>query len=310
MLDWTLVHGTDAWHARRLSAIGASEIASLFGLQSDFAMSAFTLHQVKSGLIPPPPVDQSPGTRVWRGKRLEPVLADMAAEQFGWQIRYPGPFAVDDKCEGMTSSLDAVIEAPAPDEEKLGFVGPGCLEIKHSQHRAFKQSWTNNEPPYQVILQSQHQLACSGLSWGVVVVDVGETGLIAYRYRARERTARLIRDAVAKFWEGVRDGVPPDPDGTESTAQALKALFPPAEEGKVWESPSQAAMDELDVTAAAFLIAGENEKVSKRVRSEQRNMILWALKGAVRAETENHWLSAKPDVRGAVRVHVAEKLKT
>ncbi len=70
---------TPEWHAIRMKHIGGSEISALFGVQPEFAQSAFTLFMVKSGKIPAPPVDDSPGTRIWYGKRLEPAIGALSA---------------------------------------------------------------------------------------------------------------------------------------------------------------------------------------------------------------------------------------
>lgn len=306
-LNWTVVHGSPEWHEFRARNIGSSEVAGLFGVQAGFAASAFTLHQVKSGLIEPLPVDDRPGTRVWRGKRLEPVIASMAAEQFGWRIRYPGPYALDDECEGMAASLDGWIEEPGEEEKRLGFTGPGNLEVKEASWLAHKRDWSANEPPFQIVLQNQQGCACSGARWGVVVVDVGEIGLLPYRYAARPQTAALIRREIAAFWSRVREGRSPDPDATSSTAAALKVMFP-----SQVDSPTLDLLedDQADVTAAAFLIAGANRAESERVYVGQRSMLMWKLRGVTQAETANHWINANTDKRGTVRLRVVEKQRT
>lgn len=267
-------------------------------------MSAFTLHQVKSGLIPPPPVDDTPGSRVWYGKRMEPVIGQMAAEMFGWEIRAPGPFAVDQACAGMSASLDGIIMAPGERERVLRYQGPGLLEVKRAEWLAHKRSWENGEPPMQIVLQAQHGMACAGLTWGVVVVLVGELGLIAYRYPADPDTARAIRAQVAEFWRGVRDGVSPNPDATASSAAALKALFPSRVDLPTLDLTAD---EETDVLCFGLKMAAENLKLSTKVANGYKNMIRFALKGATQAETVNHFISAEPDKNGRVTLRVHEK---
>lgn len=301
-----IIQGSPEWHARRLDHIGSSEVSALFGVQEAYAASAFTLHQVKSRKMPPQPVDSSPGSRVWQGRFMEPTIAAMAKELYGWpELEYPGPWCTDDKTEGMAASLDGEIQ-PGPQEIALGFQGRGLLETKWIQWLAYRKSWTNGEPPYQTILQAQHGCACAGLAWGCIVVLVGELGLQAYRYRAREGTINLIRDRVNDFWEGVRADRPPDPDHTASSAAALKQMFPGKEEGGVlWFED-----EDTDTLAAAFLIAQANRQESNRVYEAQRNLLLWKLKGNTAAETFNHWIDASVNKRGDVRVTVREKVRT
>ncbi len=308
VLRYDIIQGTPEWHEFREENVGSSDISGLFGIQSDFAMSAFTLHQVKAGIIPPPPVDDSPGTRVWFGKRLEPTIVGMAAELYKWpDIRYPGPYAIDDQCPGMAASLDALILAPGPEELRLGYKGAGVLEVKRSNWLAHARAYSNNEPPYQVILQCQHGAACAGVSWGVVVVLVGELGLVAYRYAARPGTAAVIRNAVRKFWDDVRNGREPNPDHTASSAATLRDMFP----SRVDAPPLDLLNDsEADAIAAAFLVAGVHQKEAGRLYDTQRNWLKWKLKGVPQAETENHWIGGAPDKNGAVRIRVSEKKRT
>lgn len=301
-----VIQGTAAWLERRKGTIGSSETASLFGVQEAYAASAFTLHQVKSGKMAEPPVDSSPGSRIWMGKHFEPTIAAMAKELYRWpSLEYPGPWCTDEVCPQMSASIDGIIE-PGPEELALGFQGPGLLETKFIQWLAYRKSWTNGEPPYQTILQAQHGCACEKLAWGCVVVLVGELGLQAYRYRAREGTINLIRDRVNDFWKGVRADRPPDPDHTASSAAALKQMFPGKEEGGVlWFED-----EDTDTLAAAFLIAQANRQESNRVYEAQRNLLLWKLKGNTAAETFNHWIDASVNKRGDVRVTVREKVRT
>ncbi len=42
------------WHAQRARNVGASEIAALFGVQPDYALSHYALWHVKAGKAPPP----------------------------------------------------------------------------------------------------------------------------------------------------------------------------------------------------------------------------------------------------------------
>lgn len=307
-LRYDIIQRSPEWHRWRETHLGSSEIASLFGVQSDFAMSAFTLHQVKAGIIPPPPVESGPGSRVWFGVKMEPIIVEMAAELYKWpSIRFPGPYAIDDQCAGMAASLDALILEPGPEEAHLGFRGPGVLEVKRSEWLAHSRAYTNNEPPYQVILQCQHGAACAGVSWGVVVVLVGELGLLSYRYAARPGTASVIRNAVTRFWEDVRNGTPPNPDHTASSSAALREMFPARVDAPALDLMKDT---ETDVTAAAFLIAGAHRKESNKIYDGQRNLLKWRLKEATQAETENHWISGAPDKNGTVRIRVWEKKRT
>lgn len=291
----------------RAQNIGSSEVAGLFALQADHSDCEFTLHQVKSGIIPPPPVDSSPGTRIWYGSRMEPIIGEMAAELYGWKIEAPGPFCTDDVVSGMSASLDGIILSPGEEELRLGFSGPGLLEIKRSEWAAHNRAYTNNEPPYQIVLQGHHGMACANLTWGVVVVLVGELGLMKYPYARRENTVSIIRDRVTEFWRDVHDRVSPNPDGTASSAYALKAMFPALVGEPLLDLLDN---DEADVAAAALLLTRANAKASDMAVADSLARIKYQLKGAVEAETANHWITARTTKNGAVTVRVVEKVPT
>lgn len=220
-----IIEHSPEWHRIRLENIGGSEIGGLFGVQEDYANSAYTLHMVKSGRIPAPPVDNSPGSRIWVGTRKEPFIAATGAELYGWKIE-KGGYCLDDTTPGMACSLDYLIAEPGPEEIKLGFTGPGVLQIKNVDGRIFREKWTDDEPPFPILLQLQHEIACSGLTWGVILAEVGGNEYPVFRKAARERSITFIREKVTEFWQRVRDRKPPAVDGTNSTADALAAMYP------------------------------------------------------------------------------------
>lgn len=312
MIDWDIQQRTSEWHAARAKTIGASEIATLFELGAGWAPSRFSLWQYKAGKAPPPKVDDSPGSRIWMGVHMEPVILRMAAEQYGWNLRTPGPMAFDDVCPGMSASLDGVIAEPGPEEIALGYTGPGVIEAKFTQWLQHRSEWTNEQPPQYINLQLQQQLACSGFSWGVIVVLVSEVGLIVYRYRRRPVVIDTLRDRITEFWRSVRANEPPLPDGRDSTAETLKAMFPVRQKMPVLDRLTDS---DLDTLAFGFRIAVANRKKSNEVYTEHRNNILWRLierdGGAMtayqQAETANCWISALPNKNGAVTVRVFEK---
>lgn len=225
MILTDIIEHSPEWHRIRLENIGGSEIGALFNVQEDYAQSAFTLHMVKSGRIPAPPVDNSPGSRIWVGTEKEPFIAAIGAKLHGWSIE-KGGYCLDDTTPGMACSLDYLITEPGPEELKRGFTGPGVLQIKNVDGRIFRDKWTDEEPPFPILLQLQHEIACSGLTWGAVLAEVGGNEYPAYRYAARDKTITAIRQRVTEFWQRVREGKPPQVDGTNSTAEALAAMYP------------------------------------------------------------------------------------
>jgi len=275
MIVADIIEHSDAWHAIRLQNIGGSEIAGLFGVQADYAQSAYTLHMVKSGQIPAPPVDDSPGSRIWFGIKLEPQIAAMAAELHGWTIQ-KGGYCLDDTTPGMACSLDYLITEPGPEEIKLGFQGPGVLQIKNVDGLQFRQKWTMDEPPFPILLQLQHEIACANCTWGVIIGMVGGNELPAYRYARRDKTIHLIRARVTEFWNGLRERRPPLVDGSESTAAAVTALYPTLPV----EPPLDLTTDnEMPEICAGLLVATADRKAAADNEEEFKNRLREKLKG-------------------------------
>ncbi len=208
----------DEWLAQRMEQVGASEVAALWGVQADYALSHFALWHVKNRSAEPPEVG-SPRTR-W-GQRLEEVVAMAAAEERGWTVR-KGRRAICDDCPGLSASLDFEIEGDPLGEHE----GPGVLETKNVDWLVHRRSWTDNEPPLQILLQLQAQLAATGWSWGVVAALVGGNDLRLYPYSAKRGLIADMKVRVTAFWQSIKEGKPPPVDGSDGASHVLRKLYP------------------------------------------------------------------------------------
>jgi predicted phage-related endonuclease len=208
------VSGHDAdWHRRRLSVVGGSEVAALFGCQQPYQLSHYALWNVKAGLIAPPEMSAE---RIDWGNDLETAIAEVVARRKGWPIR-KGGHMVDVTTPGLGATLDFVIETV----ENFG-----ALEIKNVDAVEWKRKWLDNEPPIHILLQLQHQLAASNMTWGAVGALVGGNRLEIYEYEARPAIIAEIRARVTAFWKSIDEGKPPPIDGSDSSFYALKELNP------------------------------------------------------------------------------------
>ena len=278
------------WHAVRAKHVGSSEVAALFGVQPDYAQSLFALWQVKAGNIPPPVVDND---RVRFGTKLEPLIAELAAEENGWTIA-KGRYHEDVLCPGLGASLDYEIEAPGPNDE--GCEGPGVLECKNVDWMVHRRSWADGEPPIHITLQLQTQLACSRREWGVVVALVGGNQLLTYRFQARPKVIADIRRRTAAFWLSISEGKEPPVDGKDSTSDALRALFPEVTS----QSLDLRSHNEFPVVCAELLSKAEERKRISEEEEELKNRLRAILGDAKSAYCDQFSVSvavtpAKPD---------------
>jgi predicted phage-related endonuclease len=210
----------EAWHAERARNIGGTESPILLRVAPSYAMSPWTLYQVKAGHIPPPKVD---GERIDWGLRLEAPIATAAAEQEGWKIRKGGYYR-HPRIDGMGTSLDYLIEGSRP----------GILECKNVDALTFDRSWQGDLPTHYHV-QVQHQLACTDYEWAAVAVLVGGNHLEMYLIERRPGVIVEIQRRIMEFWASVRRDEPPPVDDSASTAAAIAALFPAPEPGKTYE---------------------------------------------------------------------------
>lgn len=245
------------WHALRSKHVGASEVAALFGVQPAYAMSAFTLWQVKAGRVPPPEVT---GARPAWGRRLEAVVAEAVAETNGWRVENVTDYHDHD---GLGATLD--FAAWKPDS-----ASPGALEVKNVDWLAHRRAWTGHEPPLAIILQLQSQLAVTGWTWGAVACLIGGNELAIYEYDRRPKVIAEIAARVAAFWTAISEDKPPPPDGTDSTSATLNALFPMADA----EPLDLSADNEAPDLCARYLHAGVARREAEAAEKAARNAIL------------------------------------
>jgi putative phage-type endonuclease len=210
----------EVWLAERARNIGGTESPILLGVAPSYAMSPWTLYQVKAGHIPPPQMD---GERIDWGLRLEPAIAQAAAEQEGWKIR-KGEYYKHPRIDGMGTSLDYLIEGSKP----------GILECKNVDALTFDRSWQGDLPTHYHV-QVQHQLACTDCEWAAVAALVGGNRLEVYHIERRPGVIVEIQRRVMDFWSSIRRNEPPPVDDSASTAAAIATLFPAPEPGKTYE---------------------------------------------------------------------------
>lgn len=215
------------WHAIRAKHVGSSEVAALFHVQPEYALSMFALWQVKAGRAAAPEVNSK---RPKWGKRLEAVIAEAAAEEHGWTIE-PGPYVEHGTIPGMGASIDFIITGGPEVKEK----GMGILECKNVDWLIHKRQWTDGEPPMPIILQLQHQLGCTDYRWGAVVGLVGGNDLVKYEYEAKLTTVSLIEQRVIDFWKSIEEGREPAVDNRSSTADMLQQIYGTSTAGKSYD---------------------------------------------------------------------------
>lgn len=201
------------WLRLRETDVTATDSAALFGV-SPYA-TPYELFHVKAGNLK---VDFKENTRMLWGKRLQRAIADGICADYGWKILSAHPFLYvkSPHYVGMGASPDYIIHCPAR--------GVGLLEIKNVDKWVGKEEWADEESPVHIEFQIQHQLECSGLSWGAIggLIGGNETKVFI-RERDRE-VGREIGNRVTDLWRRVRDNDPPGADYLKDAAANSRAF--------------------------------------------------------------------------------------
>jgi putative phage-type endonuclease len=206
----------EEWLDARVTGIGASESAALFGHSPwDSELSLWTK---KRGLD-----ESADEEREWMriGSLMEPVVATLYAEKTGralWAPTTSWAIARHPEIPYLTASIDRwVIEAP-------GKPGRGVLEMKNVGF-GMSHEWDEG-PPLRVSVQLQHQLAVTGFQWGSAAGILGGNRFVSWDFERNEEFIEALKEECARFWALVTAGKMPPPDGTKATERALKKLYP------------------------------------------------------------------------------------
>lgn len=273
MIHVWIAQRSPAWHELRSHSVGASESGILWGMQRAYQPSLYAFWHYKAEKIREPELDLGANPCVRLGMAFEPVIAQLAAADNEWEIS-PGPFVTDDTTPGLSASLDFVI-APSETMAAKGFLGPGALECKLVGWDVFKAEYTGDEPPFAVLLQLQHQLAATGWGWGAVAAVIGGVELRVWLYNARIRVIEEIRDRVRAFWKSIDDDVLPPVDSAQSTADAIRALYP----GSV-DDEADVLDDDIPIlhqSAAGYVVETATERAAHERKMLHRNILAEAI---------------------------------
>lgn len=274
----TLELSRQQWLAIRGLGIGSSDAAAAVGLSP--YKSALTLWLEKTGRREPE--DLSGKQAVLWGTVLEPVLANVYAEQTGRRVRRVNAVLQHAEQRHMLANLDREVRCPK--------LGQGILEIKTASYHSAPQ-WEDGIPiAYQC--QVLHQLAVTGLQWADVAVLIGGQDFRIYRV---ERDDDKIADLIARerdFWALVRFDQPPPPDGSEDAGQALNWLFP-RDNGTTLDLSDSTEANGLFHTLLALRQQREALEQQEAQTRQQLQTVLGDATGAVFAEGRISWKKPK-----------------
>ena len=259
------------WLQKRQEGIGGSDISVIMGLNP--WKSPYTLWAEKTGIIPPE--DLSKNQRVYWGQKNEAAIADWFAETTGKTLRKRG-LLQSCKYPWMLATVDRQIL-----NENAG------LEIKTAGIEQYKE-WANDAVPAMYVAQCQWYMAITECThWYIAVLIGGNDARWTVIHRDEDYIKKMIEEAKI-FWDMVKNRIPPTLDGTDSTTQSLKTLYPGGQ-------PNPIIINDQNVIDAYHMMKKyeDEEETAKKGKEICRQTIMDAMKNHETAEINGNKITWK-----------------
>ena len=198
----------EEWLEHRRKSIGGSDASAIIGMNN--YSSPYTVWADKLGKIPPK--EDNEAMRL--GRDLEDYVAKRFTEETGKKVRRENNILINPDIPFAHANVDRMIVG-----EDAGFEAKttSALNVKR-----FK----NGEYPENYYAQCVHYLMVTGCErWylGVLVLGVEFKWFVIER---DEGEIEALRKSEADFWEYVKSGEAPMVDGSDSTSETLRTIYP------------------------------------------------------------------------------------
>ena len=264
---------TEQQKAEREASLGSSDAPIVAGVSP--YKSPLELYYQMHGDLPRYTDEETQAQRI--GSKLEPIIADLVAEDLGLKIRRSAACR-HPKYPFLVAHLDFEIVNNVK--------GPGILECKN---RGASKPF--DSLPDDMTLQVVQQLAVTNREWGIVAVLFGFGNLKTYEVQRDTELEEYLIELEGRFMVRVERGEPPDHTWTPETVGILKKLYP-TDSGKVIYLP-----DELAVVAQGFLETKVNLDDYKIMKAGYEGTLKSAMGDATTATCPGYslsWKSTKP----------------
>ncbi len=263
------------WSERR-AYVGASEVAPILGFPvSDSYASPYALWCDKTGLLPIVRTEE-PWQRL--GHALEPVILNLFAEDTGLEVE-PGRTFRHPTWDFCGANPDGITADGEPVEAKnvRAFDSPKwgpSMEVA-----------TEETVPWAYLVQNQWQQFVMGARRGWLAALIGGNDFRWYPVPRDDDLIQLAFEGVWRFWhEHVSTRIPPDPDHTEATAEAIRRRFPEPVER---EEPVP-LNGTTDAHARAYLEAKADKAAAEKRQRAAKNHLKNALGDASLGATDTY----------------------
>lgn len=209
ILTYTKNMPHEEWVQLRKKSIGGSDAAVITGLNP--YRSSYTLWADKKGLIP----DVSDNEAMRIGRDLEQYVAERFCEATGKSVRRRNAMFVHSDHDFITANIDREIVG-----ENAG------LECKTTNLLA-KSDFEGGEIPLYYYCQCMHYMAVMGYEKMYLAVLVPGKAFYWYEIERNESEIESLINSEVEWWNSyMLTDEAPAPDGSESTENTLKAIYP------------------------------------------------------------------------------------
>lgn len=270
----TLDMPREQWLELRKKGIGGSDSAAIVGL--DPWRSSFDVYADKLGLKPEEPDNEA----MRQGRDLEDYVASRFCEATGKKVRRKNAILQHPEYPFMIANIDRFVIG-----ENAG------LECKTTS-MLNKAKFSQGEFPPNYYVQCVHYMAVTGAARWYLAVLVLNKSFHVFTIERDEAEIKALIDAERDFWENhVMKQIPPTPDGSESTSELIKQLFPEARERE------QIALFGYEDKIERYLLLDSQVKELERARDQLKQELQLAMGDAEIGQAQGYVIEWKNQVR-------------
>ena len=267
------------WLLARTKGIGGSDAGIILGLNK--YRTAFELWLEKTGQVEPIEISNE---AIYWGNEMENVVAKEFEKRTEKKVRRSNYMYSHPDYPYITANLDRMVVGES-----------AILECKTASAYLAKE-WEAEEIPATYLVQVQHYLGVTGKEKGYIAVLVGGNKFIWKDIERDEELIKMIFEAEKHFWEyHVKQGHPPELDGSSAAEQYLKEKYEKAEKDKEIILP----VDYKSLLEQYEKIKSD-EKLVKTAKTEIENKLKAELKDAETGIVDSFIVSWKNQVQNRV----------
>lgn len=262
----------DDWLEHRRKSIGGSDASAIIGMNK--YSSPYTVWADKLGKIPPK--EDNEAMRL--GRDLEEYVAKRFTEATGKKVRRENNILINPDIPFAHANVDRMIVG-----EDAGFEAKTTSVLNLSKFK-------DGEYPENYYVQCVHYLMVTGCKrWylGVLVLGVEFKWFVIER---DEGEIEALRKSEADFWEYVKSGNAPMVDGSDSTSETLKTIYPESNGDTV-------SLMAFESDLQQYKHLANLEEDYKKLKNEVANRIKAFMGEASKGESNKYRVSCASSIR-------------